>query len=185
MTIQEYENNAKCAAERLQGYTREQLENLIREISEVISEHADMLASITAEETGNDCAEVLAAEIRGASICVIDGLKMVQSNDTFRSKDSGGRITVAVIAARGAVSETLRSFLCALTGRTALIICPDARAHCVIGDTVDLIKETLIKNNMPDELIQVIEKCTLENTIDMLHISDAVSDLCGYRLTEK
>ena len=62
----------------------------------------------------------------------------------------------------------------ALKGKNALVITPAPRAEKTTTDTANLIREALVKNGAPADLIQVIQDTTIDKSRELMESCDLV-----------
>lgn len=192
MTIQAKINNARKAQEQIANYTQEQIDKLVYESAKIIYENAVPLAKLAVEETGLGKFEDKICKNTDTAAVFWDYLKDKKSVGIINENPEEGIIEVAhPIGVIGAVTPAtnptvtpLGNFMHALKGKNALVITPAPRAEKTTTDTVNLIREALVKNGAPADLIQVIEDTTVEKSAELMERCDLVIATGGPGLTK-
>ena len=165
------------------GYTQEQVDKLIYEAGKIIYKNAAKLAEMAVNETGlGDVNEkILKNEETGAVFW--EYLKDKKSVGIINPEpDEDGLIKVAhpvgVIAAiTPATNPTitpLGNFMQALKGKNAMIVSPAPRAQKTSYESCMLIREALVANGAPADLLQCLEDVTIQKSQELMAECDLV-----------
>lgn len=183
ITIQQQIENARKALDQIADYTQEQLDKLIYEAGKIIYKNAAMLAEMAVTETGlGDIQEkVLKNEECGAVFW--EYLKDKTAVGIInREPDEDGLIHVAhpvgVIAAITPATNPcitpLGNFMQALKGKNAMIVSPAPRSQNTSNKTCELIREALVANGAPADLLQCVQEVTIQKSQELMAECDLV-----------
>jgi len=182
MTVQDRIDKARAALAEIKDYTQEQIDKLVFESAKVIYKHAAELAREAVDETGLGFYEDKICKNTDTPATFWDYLKDKKSVGIINEDPSQGLIEVAhpigVIAAITPATNPnvtpLGNFMHALKGKNAVIICPAPRAKKSSTHTVNLIREVLVENGAPADLLQIIEEPTIELSAELMAKCDLV-----------
>ena len=191
MTVQETIRNARKHLMKLK-ITQEQIDKLVYESAKIIYENAVPLAKLAVEETGLGKFEDKICKNTDTAAVFWDYLKDKKSVGIINEIPEQGIIEVAhPIGVIGAVTPAtnptvtpLGNFMHALKGKNALAITPAPRAEKTTTDTANLIREALVKNGAPADLIQVIQDTTIDKSRELMESCDLVIATGGPGLTK-
>ncbi|MBR5467976.1 MAG: aldehyde dehydrogenase family protein [Firmicutes bacterium] len=180
--IQAKLDNARKALEQIKDYTQEQIDKLVYESAKTIYKHAAELAREAVDETGLGFYEDKIGKNTDTPATFWDYLKDKKSVGIINEDPSRGLIEVAhpigVIAAITPATNPnvtpLGNFMHALKGKNAVIIAPAPRAKKSSTHTVNLIREALVAQGAPADLIQIIEEPTIELSAELMAKADLV-----------
>ena len=182
-TIKQKIERARKAFDEISDYTQEQVDKLIYEAGKIIYQNAAKLAEMAVNETGlGDVNEkILKNEETGAVFW--EYLKDKKSVGIINPEpDEDGLIKVAhpvgVIAAiTPATNPTitpLGNFMQALKGKNAMIVSPAPRAQKTSYESCMLIREALVANGAPADLLQCLEDVTIQKSQELMAECDLV-----------
>ena len=90
----------------------------------------------------------------------------------------------AITPATNPTVTPLGNFMHALKGKNALVVCPAPRAQKTSTDTINLMREALVANGAPADLVQVVEEPTLEHSAELMAACDLVLATGAFGLTK-
>ena len=177
--VQDMIDKAYAAQKILEEYNQEQVDALVHDIAKVVFDNAEMLAREAVDETRMGVYEDKVKKNQGKARVIWSDLKGKKSVGIINEMPELGLIEVAKpMGVVGAVTPTTNPIvtpMCnamfAIKGRNAVIVSPHPRSKKCSSHTVALMREALEKRGAPADLIQVIEKPTVE-------LSGLVMKLC-------
>ena len=192
MVIQTKIEKARIAFDKISGYTQEQIDELVYQCAKIIYVNAEPLAEMAVAETRLGKVADKIGKNTDTPAVFYDYLKNKKSVGIINEIPEEGLIEVAhpigVIAAiTPATNPTvtpLGNFMHALKGKNALIVSPSPRAEKTSTRTVELIREALVANGAPADLIQIIEGATMELSAELMASCDLVIATGGPGLTK-
>jgi succinate-semialdehyde dehydrogenase len=181
-SVSELINKAKIAQQILEGYTQEQVDQLVRVIGKVVYDNAEMLASETVDETRMGVYEDKVGKCKGKSRTIWNSLKGKKSVGIIKEEPEKGLVYVAkpkgVIGAITPTTNPIVTPMCnamfAVKGRNSIIVAPHPRSKKCSTHTVQLINAELKKMGAPENIIQIIEEPSIEKTQELMQSVDVV-----------
>ena len=173
---------ARKAQQEFETFSQEQTDAIVREIGKVVYDRAEELAKMTVDETKMGVYADKVAKCHGKSKCIWNSLRGKKSVGIIEENKETGIIKVAkakgVVGAVTPVTNPVVTPMCnimfAVKGQNAIIIAPHPRAEHVNKYVVDLFREILKKHNAPVDLIQTIEKSSIDATNELMKKVDVV-----------
>lgn len=173
---------ARKAQYEFESFSQEQTDAIVKEIGKVVYDNAEKLAKMTVDETKMGVYEDKVAKCHGKSKCIWNSLKNKKSVGIIEENKETGIIKVAkakgVVGAVTPVTNPVVTPMCnimfAIKGQNAIIVAPHPRAENVNKYVVDLFREILKKHNAPVDLIQTIEKSSIDATNELMKKVDVV-----------
>ena len=173
---------AHKAQQEFESFSQEQTDAIVKEIGKVVYDRAEELARMTVDETKMGVYEDKVAKCHGKSKCIWNSLKGKKSVGIIEENKETEIIKVAkakgVVGAVTPVTNPVVTPMCnimfAIKGQNAIIIAPHPRAEHVNKYVVDLFREILKKHNAPVDLIQTIEKSSIDATNELMKKVDVV-----------
>ena len=173
---------AHKAQQEFESFSQEQTDAIVKEIGKVVYDRAEELARMTVDETQMGVYADKVAKCHGKSKCIWNSLKNKKSVGIIEENKETGIIKVAkakgVVGAVTPVTNPVVTPMCnimfAIKGQNAIIIAPHPRAEHVNKYVVDLFREILKKHNAPVDLIQTIEKSSIDATNELMKKVDVV-----------
>ena len=173
---------ARKAQQEFESFSQEQTDAIVKEIGKVVYDNAEKLARMTVDETKMGVYEDKVAKCHGKSKCIWNSLKGKKSVGIIDENKETGIIKVAkakgVVGAVTPVTNPVVTPMCnimfAIKGQNAIIVAPHPRAENVNKYVVDLFREILKKHNAPVDLIQTIEKSSIDATNELMKKVDVV-----------
>ena len=90
----------------------------------------------------------------------------------------------AITPATNPTVTPLGNFMHALKGKNALVVCPAPRAQKTSTHTIELMREALVANGAPADLVQAVEEPTLEHSAQLMAECDLVLATGAFGLTK-
>ena len=173
---------AHKAQQEFESFSQEQTDAIVKEIGKVVYDRAEELARMTVDETQMGVYADKVAKCHGKSKCIWNSLKNKKSVGIIEENKETGIIKVAkakgVVGAVTPVTNPVVTPMCnimfAIKGQNAIIIAPHPRAEHVNKYVIDLFREILKKHNAPVDLIQTIEKSSIDATNELMKKVDVV-----------
>lgn len=173
---------AHKAQQEFESFSQEQTDAIVKEIGKVVYDRAEELAKMTVDETQMGVYADKVAKCHGKSKCIWNSLKNKKSVGIIEENKETGIIKVAkakgVVGAVTPVTNPVVTPMCnimfAIKGQNAIIIAPHPRAEHVNKYVIDLFREILKKHNAPVDLIQTIEKSSIDATNELMKKVDVV-----------
>ena len=173
---------AHKAQQEFESFSQEQTDAIVKEIGKVVYDRAEELAKMTVDETQMGVYADKVAKCHGKSKCIWNSLRGKKSVGIIDEDKKIGIIKVAkakgVVGAVTPVTNPVVTPMCnimfAIKGQNAIIIAPHPRAEHVNKYVVDLFREILKKHNAPVDLIQTIEKSSIDATNELMKKVDVV-----------
>lgn len=173
---------AKKAQAEYAVFNQEKVDTIVKAIAKVVYDRAEELARIAVDETKMGVYEDKVAKNRGKAKVIWNDLKSKKSIGILRTLTEEGIIEVAKpIGVIGAVAPTtnptvtaMSNAMFALKGGNSIIIAPHPRARYTSEKTVEYMNEAIALLGAPDNLIQIIDKPSIELTNELMHSVDVV-----------
>lgn len=180
--IDEMVAKAKKAQVEFESFSQEQTDAIVKEIGKYVYDHAEVLAKRTVEESKMGVYEDKVAKCKGKSKCIWNSLKDKKSVGIIDKDEENGIYRVAkakgLVAAVTPVTNPVVTPMCnamfALKGQNAIIIAPHPRAEKLNKDLIDAFRQILKNHHAPEDLIQTIEKSSIDATNDLIKKVDVV-----------
>ena len=166
MTIQEYVARGRAAVEAIKDYDQAQVDKLVYEAGKIIYQHAAELAREAVDETGLGYYEDKIGKNTDTPAAFWHYLKDKKSVGIISEDAVSGVMEIAhPIGVIGAITPAtnptvtpLGNFMHALKGKNALVVCPAPRAQKTSTDTINLMRQALVANGAPADLVQAVEE---------------------------
>ena len=180
--IADYIQRARKAQEAFEKMSQEQVDNAVRAIGKVVYDNAEFLAEIAVEETGMGNVPDKIAKNRQKSKIIWNNLKGKKSRGILDTDESTGITRIAkpvgVVAAitpcTNPIVTPMSNAMFALKCGNAIIITPHHKAIKCSTRTVDMINEKLAELGMPENLVQILDQQSRENTRNLISSADVV-----------
>ncbi len=180
--ISEMMEKARLAQKEFENFSQEKVDEIVREIAKVVYDNAEELARIAVDETGMGVYEDKVAKNKGKSKVIWNDLRDKKSIGIIREIEDEGITEIAKpIGIIGAVAPTtnptvtaMSNAMFALKGGNAVIVAPHPRSKKTSKVTVDYINEAISKLGAPENIIQNIEKPSIELTSELMKTVDVV-----------
>ncbi len=180
--INEYIERARQAQKIFETMSQEDVDNAVKVIAKVIYDNAEFLAKIAVEETGMGNVIDKTAKNKQKSRIIWNNLKGKKSRGILNTNDTTGITEIAkpvgVVAAitpcTNPIVTPMSNSMFALKCGNAIIVTPHHKAIRCSTKTVELMNRALRKINMPENLIQIIDQHSRENTRALISSADVV-----------
>lgn len=192
MSIQTLVDNARQAMADIKDYTQEQADRLVYAAAKAIHDNAEVFAEEAVAESRLGRVDHKIGKNKDTAAYFVEYLKDKKSVGIINEIQEKGLIEVAhpvgvicaVIPATNPCNTTLGNFLHAVKGKNAIIITPAPRAANTIAHTVNVIREAMVNQGAPADLIQILEAPTFESTAELMKACDLVLATGGWGLTK-
>ena len=177
-----YIERARKAQAEFEKMSQEQVDAAVKTVGKVVYDNAEYLAEIAVEETGMGNVPDKIAKNKQKSKIVWNNLKGKKSRGILDTNESTGITKVAkpvgVVAAitpcTNPIVTPMSNSMFALKCGNAIIITPHHKSIKCSTKTVEMINEELAKLGMPENLIQIIDQHSRENTRNLISSADVV-----------
>lgn len=180
--IQEYIERARSAQKKIESYSQDQVDQLVKAVGKTVYDNAEELARLAVEETGMGVYEDKVKKNRGKSSIIWNSLRHKPSVGIIERNEETGIVKIAkpvgIVAAITPTTNPTVTPMCnimfALKGRNAIIITPHHRSFHSSSRTVEKINAALRELGAPDNLVQIIDEQSRENTRNLIAAADVV-----------
>jgi succinate-semialdehyde dehydrogenase len=180
--IEEYLQRARKAQAIFEDATQEEIDRAVRAVAKVVYDNAEALAAFAVEETGMGNVPDKVAKNKSKARMIWNSLKGKKSRGILERDEESGITTIAkplgVVAAitpcTNPIVTPMSNAMFALKCANAIIITPHHKAVRCSGETVELFRAELKKLGLPEDLIQVLDRHSRENTKNLISMADAV-----------
>ncbi len=180
--IDGYIRRAREAQQIFEKMTQEQVDEAVKTIGKVVYDNAVFLAEIAVEETGMGNVKDKTAKNKQKSKIIWNNLKGKKSRGILDTDETTGITRIAkpvgVVAAitpcTNPIVTPMSNAMFALKCGNAIIITPHHKAIKCSTKTVDMINEKLSEIGMPENLIQILDQHSRENTRALISSADVV-----------
>lgn len=180
--IAEYIQRAKKAQSEFEKMDQQQVDNAVKILGKVVVDNAEMLAEMAVEETGMGNYADKVAKNKNKARIIWNSLKGKKSRGIIERDELTGITKVAkpvgVVAAitpcTNPIVTPMSNAMFALKCGNAIIITPHHKAIKCSTKTVKLINAELKKQGYPENLIQILDQQSRENTRNLISMADVV-----------
>lgn len=180
--VGEYIARAKAAQSEFEKLSQEEVDSAVCAIGKVIYDNAEYLARIAVEETGMGNWEDKTAKNKSKARIIWNSLKGKKSRGILDRDPATGITRVAkpmgVVAAitpsTNPIVTPMSNAMFALKCGNAIIITPHHKAVKCSTKTVELMNAELKKLGMPEDLVQILQEHSRENTKNLIADCDVV-----------
>lgn len=184
--------NAKTAQQKIEKYTQDQVDALVKAIGKTIFDNAEMLAKEAVSETGYGRVDSKIYKQQKATAAAWYYLKDKKSVGVIDNDTINGVVTFAkplgIVAcltpSTNPTSTVASNGMNIIKCRNAMIVSPHPSAKNVTIHGVKLINEALAKLNAPENLIQVIETPSMDYTKELMQKADVVVATGGHAMVK-
>ncbi len=180
--LDEVLQRARQAAQAYQSYTQEQVDKIVEKAALAGADARIPLAELAVEETGmgivvdkviknHFSTEFIYNQIRNIVTCgVITNDKL----NRIKTVTQPAGVVIAVIPVTNPTSTAMFKALLNLKARNAVIYAPHPRAIHSITEAVRIMREAAVKAGAPENILQVIEKPSVEDTAYLMANGDLI-----------
>jgi len=182
MEIREMIRRAKVAIDAVEGYSQEQIDNVVKTVAKTTYDNAELLSKEAVADTKFGDVQQKIRKHQNIMLGHWGYLKDKKSvgpieydfeNEvTIYAKPMG--VIGCIMPVTGPTVTIAGNAMCALKCRNAIIVAPHPRAKNVTKICVDLLRDAIGKIGAPADLIQFIEDPSIEKTQEMMALVDAV-----------
>ena len=180
--IQGYISRARLAQQEYETYSQDQVDRIVRAAAKAVYDNAETLARLAIEETGMGVYEDKVAKNKMKSKIIWNSLKGKKSVGILSHNEETGITEIAKpIGIVAAITPTtnpnvtpMSNAMFALKGRNTIIITPHHRAVQSSTMTVDLINREIKKVGGPENLVQILDQQSRENTKLLIESVDLI-----------
>lgn len=180
--IDGYIQRARKAQEAFEKMSQEQVDLAVKTIGKVVYENAEFLAEIAVEETGMGNVPDKIAKNKQKSKIIWNNLKGKKSRGILDTDETTGITRIAkpvgVVAAitpcTNPIVTPMSNAMFAIKCGNAIIITPHHKAVKCSTKTVEMINAELARLGYPENLIQILDQHSRENTRNLISSADVV-----------
>lgn len=186
MDSQEYINGyierARIAQAEFEKMSQEQVDRAVQIIGKVVYDNAQYFAEIAVEETGMGNVEDKYAKNRQKAGIVWNNLRGKKSRGILETDETTGITTVAkpmgVVAAitpcTNPIVTPMSNSMFALKCGNAIVITPHHKSVKCSTKVVEMMNQALAAEGYPENLIQILDEHSRENTRNLISSADVV-----------
>ncbi|MGN0702203.1 MAG: aldehyde dehydrogenase family protein [Lentihominibacter sp.] len=186
MDSQEYINGyierARLAQREFEKMSQEQVDRAVQIIGKVVYDNARYFAEIAVEETGMGNVEDKYAKNRQKAGIVWNNLRGKKSRGILETDETTGITTLAkpmgVVAAitpcTNPIVTPMSNSMFALKCGNAIVITPHHKSVKCSTRVVEMMNEALAAEGYPENLIQILDEHSRENTRNLISSADVV-----------
>lgn len=180
--IMAYIERAKMAQKEFEEFNQEQVDEVVKIVAKVVHDNAEVLAEMAIEETGMGVYKDKVVKNQMKAKVIWNNLKGKKSVGIIERDDTTGitkvakpiGVAAAITPCTNPIVTPMSNAMFALKGRNAIIITPHHRALRCSTATVDMVNAELKKIGAPENLIQILDQQSRENTRDLIASADVV-----------
>jgi NAD-dependent aldehyde dehydrogenases len=180
--IDMYIERARNAQREFEKFSQEQTDQAVMAVAKVVHDNAEYLAEIAVEETGMGVMADKTAKNKGKARIIWNSLKGKKSKGIIERDEVTGITKIAkpmgVVAAitpcTNPIVTPMSNVMFALKGGNSIIITPHHKAVRCSAKTVELINAELAKLGMPENLVQILDQQSRDNTKNLISAADVV-----------
>ncbi|MDR1954142.1 MAG: aldehyde dehydrogenase family protein [Clostridiales Family XIII bacterium] len=180
--IQGYIDAARKAQAVFETKSQEETDRAVLAIAKVVHDNAEMLAELAIQETGMGNYDDKVLKNKNKAKIIWHSLKGKKSKGIIDIDEAAGITKIAkpigVVAAitptTNPIVTPMSNAMFALKGGNAIIITPHHKSVKCSGETVALMRKVLAELGLPEDLIQIIDEHSRENTKNLISMADIV-----------
>lgn len=178
--INEYIERARVAQAEYEKFSQEQVDKVVQAVGKVVFEHAEELAELAIDETGMGVYEDKVAKNKSKARIIWNDLKDKKSVGIIERDEKTGitkvakpvGIVAAITPTTNPIVTPMSNIMFALKGRNAIIITPHHRSKGCSTKTVDYINEAIAALGAPENLVQILDVHSRDNTRNLISSCD-------------
>ena len=173
---------AHIAQKKFESYSQEQVDQLVRAMGKIVYDNAEMLAREAVEETGYGRVDSKVLKLQKCTLAAWYYLKDKPSvgilerdpvNDLVLVAKPLG-VVAALVPTTNPTSTMASNGMNIIKCRNAMIVSPHPRARKATQHGFELINRELMRLGAPENLIQIVEELSVENTDELMSKSDVI-----------
>ncbi|HML38210.1 MAG TPA: aldehyde dehydrogenase family protein [Bacillota bacterium] len=180
--IDEYIARARKAQREYERFSQEQTDEVVMTIAKVVHDNAEYLAEIAVDETGMGNVPDKTAKNKAKARIIWNNLKGKKSKGIIERDEATGitkiakpmGVAAAITPCTNPIVTPMSNAMFALKGGNAIIITPHHKAVKCSTKAVEMINAELFKLGAPQNLIQIIDQQSRENTKNLISSADVV-----------
>lgn len=180
--IQEYIIRGRAAQQIFEKKPQEEVDDAVKAIAKVIYDNAEMLAEMAVSETGmgNIPDKIIKNQAKAGMIW--NHLRGKKSRGILNRNDETGitefakpmGIVAAITPCTNPIVTPMSNAMFALKAGNAIIVTPHHKSIKSSTKTVELMRDVLVELDMPQDLIQILDVQSRENTQNLITTADVV-----------
>lgn len=178
--INEYIERARKAQAEYEKFDQKQVDKVVQAVGKVVFENAEELAKLAVEETGMGSYEDKVSKNKSKASIIWNNLKGKKSVGIIDRDEEAGitkvakpiGIVAAITPTTNPIVTPMSNAMFALKGRNAIIITPHHRSKGCSTKTVEYINDAIKKLGAPENLIQILDVHSRENTRNLISSCD-------------
>ncbi len=175
-------HKAKVAQEKFASFSQNQVDNIIRMMSEAAYEKAEFLADMAVKETGFGKYEDKIIKNKFTSKNLYESIKDIKTIGLLKDDKEGKIMEVGVpigviaglVPSTNPTSTAIFKILIAIKSGNALILSPHPSAKNCIIETMNIMKKAAIAGGAPSDLISSMTIPTIEGTAELMKLSSLI-----------
>ncbi|MBR5229899.1 MAG: aldehyde dehydrogenase family protein [Firmicutes bacterium] len=180
--IDGYIERARKAQEAFEKMSQEQVDLAVKTVGKVVYDNAEYFAELAVEETGMGNVPDKIAKNKQKSKIIWNSLKGKKSRGVLDTDETTGITRIAkplgVVAAitpcTNPIVTPMSNSMFALKCGNAIIITPHHKAIKCSTKVVEMVSAELVKLGFPENLIQILDQQSRENTRNLISSADVV-----------
>lgn len=180
--IKGYIERARKAQAEFEKMSQEQVDLAVKTVGKVVYDNAEYLAEIAVEETGMGNVPDKIAKNKQKSKIIWNNLKGKKSRGILDTDETTGitrvakpiGVAAAITPCTNPIVTPMSNTMFALKCGNAIIITPHHKALKCSTKTVEMINSELAKLGYPENLIQILDQQSRENTRNLISSADVV-----------
>jgi succinate-semialdehyde dehydrogenase len=180
--IGEYLRRARTAQAAFEDAPQADADRAARAVAKVVYDNAEMLAALAVEDTGMGNVPDKIAKNKSKARLIWNSLKGKKSRGILERDAESGVTTIAkplgVVAAitpcTNPIVTPMSNSMFALKCANAIIITPHHNAVLCSARTVELFRAELAKLGFPQDLVQILDRHSREDTKNLISMADVV-----------
>lgn len=180
--INEYIQRGRQAQQILENMSQQEVDNAVKAIAKAVYDNAEMLAEMAVEETGMGNIPDKIIKNKAKAEMIWNHLRGKKSRGLLsRNKETGITefakpmgIVAAITPCTNPIVTPMSNAMFALKAGNAIIVTPHHKSIKSSTVTVDLMNQALKELNMPENLIQILDVQSRENTKNLISSADVV-----------
>ena len=180
--IEGYVKRGRAAQKEFEKYSQEEVDKAVMAIAKAVYDNAEELADLAVSESGMGNVKDKIIKNRSKSAVIWNSLKGKKSRGVIERAEVTGITKIAkpmgVVAAitpcTNPIVTPMSNAMFSLKSGNSIIITPHHKAIHSSTKAVEYMNEALKKLDMPENLIQILDQQSRENTKDLISACDVV-----------
>jgi succinate-semialdehyde dehydrogenase len=179
--IQSMVEKGRAAQKEFEKFSQEQIDDIVRDMAKVVYDNADELARMAIDETGMGVYEDKCNKNRGKAKAIWNHLRGKKSRGIINRLDNGVVEIAKPMGVVGSVTPTtnpivtvMANVMVSLKAGNAIIVGAHPRSKECSQKTIDYLLEATKQYNLPENLVQIIGKPSIEATNELMKQADVI-----------